>query len=126
MTPQVGMEETQSLTVNLPPNSRLVALSEPKSLGAEQFRALVLRLENLRQQHELKTFQVTSSIGGEGKGLVSANLAVTLALNTRSRVLLMEGDLHRPTLAALFGLDNVKGLSHWWAATSASHLSCIN
>jgi capsular exopolysaccharide synthesis family protein len=112
---QERIGETHSVKVNLSAESRLVALSDPKGLGAEKFRALVLRLENLRHQHELKSFQVTSSVGGEGKSLVSANLAVTLAMNTRSRVLLMEGDLHRPTLAPLFGLKQLKGVSHWWS-----------
>jgi capsular exopolysaccharide synthesis family protein len=115
MTPQAAIEETHSVKLNLPAESRLVALTDPKGLGAEKFRALVLRLENLRHQHELKSFQVTSSVGGEGKSLVSANLAVTLALNTRSKVLLVEGDLHRPTLSTLFGLNDLKGVSDWWS-----------
>jgi Mrp family chromosome partitioning ATPase len=30
------------------------------------------------------------------------------------KVFLVEGDLHRPSLATLFGLDNIEGISHWW------------
>jgi Mrp family chromosome partitioning ATPase len=30
------------------------------------------------------------------------------------KTLLIEGDLHRPTLASLFGFGELRGLSHWW------------
>jgi capsular exopolysaccharide synthesis family protein len=94
--------------------SRLVALTDPKSLGTEKFRALVARLENLRQKRELKSLQVTSAVLNEGKSLVAANLAITLVKHSGYKVLLVEGDLHRPTLAASLGLTELGGLNHWW------------
>lgn len=103
------------LTFNTPRDSRLVAFSEPKSLGAEKFRVLATRLDHLRRQKEIKSIQVTSSVIKEGKTLVAANLAVTFAQRTRSRVLLLEGDLHRPSLGKLLGVGEAKGLSHWWS-----------
>lgn len=106
----VGSVEVKVLTA-----SRLVALSEPRSLGAEKFRALVTRLENLRRQKEIKSLQITSSVGSEGKSLVAANLAITFARHSRSKVLLLEGDLHRPSLAGLLGLNSLQGISHWWS-----------
>jgi capsular exopolysaccharide synthesis family protein len=108
-----------AVKVKVLPTSRLVALTEPKGLGAEKFRALVTRLENLRCQKEIKSLQVTSSVVNEGKSLVAANLAITFAKHTRSKVLLLEGDMHRPSLAGLFGVGELKGLSDWWAAQSA-------
>jgi receptor protein-tyrosine kinase len=117
MKMQVEIDGAHAAKVNVSPKSRLVALSAPRSLGAEKFRVLVTRLENLRHQRELKSFQVTSSVVNEGKSLVAANLAVTLASYNKSRVLLIEGDLHRPGLASLFGLRQVRGLSEWWAET---------
>jgi capsular exopolysaccharide synthesis family protein len=111
------IEGTHSVKVNASPSSRLVALSDPKSLGAEKFRALVTRLENLRYQRELKSVQITSSVISEGKSLVSANLAVTLARYTKSKVLLIEGDLHRPAVASMLGLDRIRGLGDWWSSS---------
>jgi len=102
------------VAIKVPPESRLVALTDPNSLGAEKFRALVTRLEHLRKERELKCFQVTSSVIHEGKTVVSGNVAVTLAKYSGSKTLLIEGDLHRPTLATMFGLNNIRGLSHWW------------
>jgi capsular exopolysaccharide synthesis family protein len=105
---------TLPVVIRVPPESRLVALTGPNTLGAEKFRALVTRLEHLRKERELKCLQVTSSVIHEGKTLVSGNVAVTLAKYSGSKTLLIEGDLHRPTLASLFGLNNIRGLSHWW------------
>jgi Mrp family chromosome partitioning ATPase len=91
-----------------------VALTDPKGLGAEKFRALVARLENLRQKGELKSLQITSAVINEGKSLVAANLAVTLVKHFGYKVLLLEGDLHRPTLTTLLGLTNLEGINQWW------------
>jgi capsular exopolysaccharide synthesis family protein len=94
--------------------SRLVALTDPKSLGAEKFRALVARLESLRQKRELRSLQITSAVVNEGKSLVAANLAVTLVKHFGYKALLVEGDLHRPTLASLLGLTGLEGINQWW------------
>ena len=112
-----GAEKTRTVMVQPRPASRIVAWSDPNSLGAEKFRALAVRLDHLRKQHELNTLQVTSSVINEGKTFVAANLAVTLAKYSGAKTLLIEGDLHRPTLATVFGLKDLQlpGLSDWWA-----------
>jgi receptor protein-tyrosine kinase len=97
------------------PESRLVALSDPNSMGAEKFRSLVTRLERLHEQSDVKSFQVTSSVIHEGKTLVSGNVAVTLARHFGAKTLLVEGDLHRPSLGTILGLNKMRGLSHWWS-----------
>jgi capsular exopolysaccharide synthesis family protein len=111
----VGTLEVRSVRVNVPGESRLVALTDPNSLGAEKFRALVTRLDHLRKQRELKSFQVTSSVSNEGKTLVAGNVAVTLAQYSGSKTFLIEGDLHRPTLAASLGVSELHGVSQWWS-----------
>jgi capsular exopolysaccharide synthesis family protein len=111
------VQKSRSVNFQIPAESRLVALAEPFSLGAEKFRVLVTRLENLRKkQKDLKSLQVTSGGIAEGKTLVSGNLALTLAKGSRSRVLLIEGDLHNPKLASVFGLGKLSGLINWWSA----------
>ncbi len=107
--------ETPAVLVSPLPESHLVALTDPNSLGAEKFRALVTRLDHLRNQRELRSFQVTSSVIDEGKTLVAGNLAVTLSKYCGSKTLLVEGDLHRPSLASFFGLSELRGLNHWWS-----------
>jgi capsular exopolysaccharide synthesis family protein len=111
----VELEGASPATIDVPPGSRLVALADPKCLAAEKFRALATRLENLRNERDLKSLLITSSVISEGKTLVAGNLAVTLAKHSGARVLLVEGDLHRPALTSLLGLSRLRGLSHWWS-----------
>jgi capsular exopolysaccharide synthesis family protein len=101
-----------SLEVALTPSSRLVFFTQPESLAAEKFRFLGVRLRQMRQSRPLKKVLVTSTIPEEGKSLVSANLAGVLA-RRKERVLLIEGDMRRPTLADQLGLGRLAGLAEW-------------
>jgi capsular exopolysaccharide synthesis family protein len=101
-----------SLEVSVTPSSRLVFFSQPESLAAEKFRFLGVRLRQMRQSRSLKKVLVTSTIPEEGKSLVSANLAGVLA-RRKERVLLIEGDMRRPTLAEQLGLGRLAGLAEW-------------
>lgn len=112
------IEKARSVIVQPPLTSRLVAWTTPNGLGAEKFRALAVRLDDMRRHHQLNSLQVTSSVINEGKSFVSANLAVTLAKYSGSKTLLIEGDLHRPTLASMCGLKDLQGLSDWWSGQS--------
>jgi protein-tyrosine kinase len=116
MAQPAEMEAARTAKAKISPKARLVALTDDRGLGAEKFRALVTRLENQRKDRALKSLQVTSAVSNEGKTLVAGNLAVTLAKHTGSRVLVVEGDLHRPTLASLFGLGRPEGIGEWWSA----------
>ena len=103
----------QSLQALVPPDNRLVCLTEQESLAAEKFRFLGVRLRQLQQKQQLKKVLITSSIPGEGKSMVAANLACTLARRARQRTLLLEGDLRRPCLLQMFGLGKIPGICEW-------------
>src|SRR5437016_3200664 len=92
--------------------TRLVALTNQTSVGAEKFRSLAARLRYLQNKQNLKKLVITSAVQGEGKSLISANLAITLA--RRQRTLLIDGDLRRSGLRDLFGTQNMRGLTDWW------------
>ncbi len=94
----------------VPPQSRLVCLTDSESLAAEKFRFLGVRLQHLRRDRPLKKVLITSTIPQEGKSMVSANLACTLAQRTQQRTLLLEGDLRRPSLSQMFGLGRIPGI----------------
>jgi len=110
----VEIENVHSVSVDASRMPRLIAVTDPKCLGAEKFRALATRLDYLRKQRALKSLQITSSVAAEGKTFVAGNLAATFAKHAGSRTLLIEGDLHRPMVASLFGLSELQGISHWW------------
>ena len=92
----------------------LVAMTDEHGLGAEKFRVLATRLSNPKITPRPKVIQVTSSIEGEGKTLVSCNLAVTLAKRSGQTVLLLEGDLRKPAACQMFGLSLKEGIGEWW------------
>jgi capsular exopolysaccharide synthesis family protein len=102
-----------SLPVSLSPDGKLICLTAQDSLGAEKFRFLAVRLRQLQQSRTLKKVLITSTIPEEGKSTVSANLAAILAKKKQHKVLLVEGDLRRPTLSKQFGLGKIPGLSEW-------------
>jgi len=95
------------------PEQRLVAMSEPDSTGAEMFRVLATRLAHMQRKRRLQKLLITSSVVDEGKSVVSANLALTLARRSGERVLLIEADLRRPSVSALFSSTPLHGISEW-------------
>lgn len=103
----------QNLKVLVPPQSRVVCVTDKDSLAAEKFRFLGVRLRQLQQTRPLKKVLITSTIPQEGKSMVAANLACTLARRTHQKTLLVDGDLRRPSVARLFGLGKTPGLSEW-------------
>jgi capsular exopolysaccharide synthesis family protein len=106
-------DQFQSLRVLVPPQSKLVSLTDQESLAAEKFRFLAVRLRQLQQNRPLKKVLVTSTIPQEGKTMAASNLSCTLARKTQQKTLLLEGDLRRPSLARLFGLGKIPGISEW-------------
>ena len=95
------------------PEQRLVALSEPEGTGAEMFRVLATRLAHMQAKRRLHKLLITSSVVDEGKSVISANLALTLARRPDTRVLLIEADLRRPTVSELLATSNLSGISEW-------------
>jgi len=103
----------QALRVLVPLQSRLVCVTDKESLAAEKFRFVAVRLRQLQQSRALKTVLITSCVPKEGKSMVAANLACTLARRARQKTLLLEGDLRRPSLAQMFGLGRIPGICEW-------------
>lgn len=88
----------------------LVSIDDPASPAAEAYRAL--RTTLMAAFHRTGgTLVVLSSLPGEGKTTVAANLAVMLAQADR-RVVVISADMRRPRLHQLFGLSNGRGLSN--------------
>lgn len=77
---------------------------------AEAFRLLRTNLQFLDLDNPPRSLVITSSVSGEGKTTAATNLAVALAQAGR-RVLLVDGDLRRPRVAQLMGLEGSVGLT---------------
>jgi capsular exopolysaccharide synthesis family protein len=105
------LEKFPSLNISLAPQSRLVCLTDKESPTAEAIRLLGVRLRDIRRNRPLKKVLITSTIPQEGKSTISANLACALALTADEKVLLVEGDLRRPSLLRMFGIERTAGIS---------------
>jgi tyrosine-protein kinase Etk/Wzc len=88
----------------------LIALTDPRSVGAEAFRSLRTALHFASPDRGRRVTLVTSTFPGEGKSTISANLGVTLT-QTGARVLLVDCDLRRPSLHERFGRSKSPGLT---------------
>ncbi|HMO33808.1 MAG TPA: polysaccharide biosynthesis tyrosine autokinase [Lacibacter sp.] len=75
-----------------------------RSFIAEQFRNLRTSLPYLGVNAAKKRVLVTSTISGEGKSFVAANLGVSVAISGK-KVVLMEFDLSDPTLCQKLGVE---------------------
>jgi len=82
----------------------------------ESIRTLRTSLLLMNIEHEAKVISVTSSVPGEGKTTVSINLS--FALGQLEKVLLIDADMRRPTVAKTFGFPLYQtGLSNIIAGT---------
>ena len=72
----------------------LIAYEDPKSHVSELFRTLRTNIQFMNTNNKLKTLLVSSTIQGEGKSWIAANLAVTFA-QAEKRVVLIDADMRR-------------------------------
>jgi capsular exopolysaccharide synthesis family protein len=100
-----------------PSLASLPTLAE-RGAGVEQFRSLRSRIYQARYDAPLKTILISSGMPSEGKSFVAANLAMSLARNNVNNILLIDGDLRRPTLHTLLGASNTPGLSEYLSGTA--------
>ncbi|MEG4286783.1 polysaccharide biosynthesis tyrosine autokinase [Microcoleus sp. A006_D1] len=77
----------------------------------EAFDSLYTNIRFLSSNRTISSLAVGSATAGEGKSTVALNLAHVAAL-AGQRVLLVDADLHSPSLHLLLDLPNVKGLSN--------------
>jgi capsular exopolysaccharide synthesis family protein len=75
----------------------------------EQYRRLGAVVHHAQAARGVKVLMIVSAVADEGKTLTSANVALTLSESYHRRVLLIDGDLRRPTLQDLFGVPNTIG-----------------
>ncbi|MCI8568152.1 MAG: CpsD/CapB family tyrosine-protein kinase [Bacilli bacterium] len=91
--------------------SELVLNDEPKAVLSETIRTLRTNLQFASVDKELHTILITSSMPGEGKSFIAANLAVAFA-QSGSKVLLVDCDIRKGRQHYIFGSHNKKGLSN--------------
>jgi capsular exopolysaccharide synthesis family protein len=89
----------------------LVTEMSKSSPISEQYRTIRTNIEFSAVDREIKTIVITSAGPAEGKSTTAANLAVVMAQNGNS-VLLLDADLRKPTVHHTFGVPNTSGLTN--------------
>lgn len=86
-------------------HTRLVLFSDPQSTGCEQYRTLRTQVFHSAERQLTQVILVTSAVAGEGKTSTILNLAWAIAQSKEKRVLVIDGDLRRPSVSSYLGLD---------------------
>src|SRR5688572_24828388 len=82
-------------------DAHLVSLVRPASVEAEQYRVLRHLVEQTRAGKACVLVAVSSPGAGDGKTMTSINLAGALAQDPTARVLIIDADLRRPSVAKI-------------------------
>lgn len=106
----------------------LISHMRPKSSISEQYRTIRTNIQFSSVDQAIKSILVTSSVQAEGKSTTTANLAIVFSQQGK-RVLLVDGDMRKPTVHYTFQLDNRIGLTNVLTkqmnATSAIQRSAV-
>lgn len=81
--------------------------------AAEAYKLLRTKLQfSFSDDSNCRVIGISSSLSGEGKSLTSINLAYTLS-QLNKKVILVDCDMRRPTLAEKLGIEKKPGLSSY-------------
>lgn len=101
----------------------LVVYNKPKSNISEDIRTIRTNLQFISSAQDSKVLLVTSSVPGEGKSFISANLACAFA-QTGETTLIVDCDLRLGRTHKIFNVSNSKGLSNLLASSDV--LDCAD
>lgn len=89
----------------------LVTYYDPSAVISEQYRGLRTRLLSQNPDNEHRTVAVTSSLPRDGKTVTALNTAFILAEIRHLRILVVDGDFRRSSLAEMLNLRSSPGLA---------------
>lgn len=98
---------------NLDPGFCVFDGATSNNVGSERLRTLRTRLYEIASTRPLRRVLITSSLAGEGKTFVAANLAQSFLRQPDHRVLLIDADMRLPALQRALGAPSAPGLSDY-------------
>jgi len=111
-----GITYTQTKVVEVSDKGladKQVIASQYSNSQSGVFRMLRTQVLQKMREKSFQTLAITSPTAGEGKSVVSSNLAVAMAMESNQTVLLVDLDLRNPTLSDYFSLDVKVGLKDY-------------
>jgi capsular exopolysaccharide synthesis family protein len=104
------------------PKHPLLTEAGSRAPRVEAFRLLRTNLQFLNLDTRPTSLVITSAVPAEGKTSTATNLAIALA-QTGQRVVLVDGDLRRPKVASVLGLERSVGITTVLVGRSELHES---
>jgi tyrosine-protein kinase Etk/Wzc len=96
-----------------PPYYPLINKYDPHAPFAEAFRSLRTDLQFYNIDKPLRKLLITSSIPGEGKTLVTANLGMAFA-ELGHNVVILDADIRKPRQSTVFGVERKPGFTDYF------------
>ena len=96
----------------------LVPFHERSSLVTEQYRSLRTRLLSQNPHYEHRVLAITSPVPKEGKSVTTLNLSCILAEVRHLKVLVVDGDFRRSSLAGMLNQPKEPGLAEVLGGTA--------
>jgi len=118
MIPLIKTKDDATVNINDQKGRRdqkLITLDYSPTFEAEAYRDLRTKILFFNQTRKLSSFLITSSQPGDGKSLTASNLAITIAQQKIS-TLLIDADLRRGVLHTVFGCKKKPGLGDFLAS----------
>jgi len=101
-----------------------IVMPDDTSAAANSYRMLRAQILRRSREQPLRAIGIVSAVSGEGKTLTAVNLALTLAADPNQTVLLVDLDLHRPSVARLLELPVSRGFDSWLTGSAGEHEIC--
>jgi polysaccharide biosynthesis transport protein len=98
-------------------NIEEIIMKDPQNVVSESYKTLRTAIMLSSANRPPKNILITSMGPEEGKTVTSVNLSLTIARSGYS-VLLIDGDLRKPRVHSIFGLNNLSGLSTFLAGAT--------
>lgn len=117
LSEQIGSDQTQILEFNSLPNTRYLIPGCVNKTLSEEYRSIKRPVlmnalgKGAAPVERGNLVAVTSSLPGEGKTYTALNLALSIATELNSTILLIDGDVLRSSLSKLLGVENKRGLT---------------
>ena len=119
----INKEKKRNKLFNKNKNSILITQISTSFSFIETIKKIRFKLEKYCKENDCKTILITSSLENEGKSTVSSNIALSLGMNNR-KVLLIDGDLRKPSLHLIFKDSSEYGINHI-LSNKKSLMDCI-
>jgi capsular exopolysaccharide synthesis family protein len=117
--PTISPRVRRRFDIKHPVESLVAFLSAPvedqNMVAMEQCRVLRARIWEMTRNKGIKSLLMTSAMPGDGKTLLSVNLAFAMSQIEHAKVLLVDVDMRRPSVSRFLGLVPDKGLNTFLA-----------